>query len=513
MSFSIATATNFEDLFLKIEAFLTAQGHAHGKRFSGVGTGNLIAYQGKAASVAQTITCTATSATSFSVVGSVSGSLGTATVGTPFTSAQIDFTITAGGTAYVAGDVWTISITPPWTLSRPFNGAWRNDVTNVTNVNINSPAVNTVSQIRCIRPIEIREVSFNPQSSSASTPTAFTVEWSDNGSAWTAATSFSALTAGWTIGIERRFTVPASGAHRWWRLRYTAYNSTVLSASEVNFYDVAGSGASYSTRFPWMAVRSPGNDGLLQGVFHSLEARDIPGTDTYNLLIYPHTSYSALSHADTQLGRGGAFASIPAANLAMNYWFVANGRRFAMGLKVSTVYFGAYMGLMLPYARPSAYPLPWFLGGGSLANNTRWSDTNASPLNVFAKAIDQTALAGQAEVRGLDGNWRNVAAFNGANQPVLSAAVGRMYPHQGTGGSTNGGLQWMRENFGGGYPLLPLIPTLLNGGALGELDGCFWTTGFGQAAENVITLNRQDHIVMQNVFRTTAGDYWALRMD
>jgi flagellar hook protein FlgE len=77
-----------------------------------VGNGTVSALAATGATVAQTITLTATSATQFSVVGSVSGNLGTATVGTPFTSGQLDFTINAGSTAFGAGDTITVPTTP-----------------------------------------------------------------------------------------------------------------------------------------------------------------------------------------------------------------------------------------------------------------------------------------------------------------------------------------------------------------------------------------------------------------
>ena len=67
---------------------------------------------GGPSSVAENITITATDATHFSVSGSVSGALGTATVGTPFTSGNINFTIAAGTTAFQAGDAFTVATTP-----------------------------------------------------------------------------------------------------------------------------------------------------------------------------------------------------------------------------------------------------------------------------------------------------------------------------------------------------------------------------------------------------------------
>jgi flagellar hook protein FlgE len=73
-----------------------------------VGNGTVSGEAAPAGSVPQTITMTATSATQFTVVGSVTGALGTATVGVPFTSAQADFTINAGSAAFATGD--TISL-------------------------------------------------------------------------------------------------------------------------------------------------------------------------------------------------------------------------------------------------------------------------------------------------------------------------------------------------------------------------------------------------------------------
>lgn len=78
---------------------------------SNVGNGSISGEAATAATVPQTITLTATSATQFSVVGSVSGALGTATVGTPFTSSQVDLTINAGATAFATGDTFTVPTT------------------------------------------------------------------------------------------------------------------------------------------------------------------------------------------------------------------------------------------------------------------------------------------------------------------------------------------------------------------------------------------------------------------
>ncbi|MBI6944209.1 hypothetical protein JET76_23060 [Pseudomonas putida] len=53
---------------------------------------------------------TATSDTEFSVVNPEGESLGTATVGTAFASDEIGFLLTAGSTAFVAGDVFAVTV-------------------------------------------------------------------------------------------------------------------------------------------------------------------------------------------------------------------------------------------------------------------------------------------------------------------------------------------------------------------------------------------------------------------
>lgn len=53
---------------------------------------------------------TATGATTFTVVDPEGATLPNATVGTAYVNAEINFTITAGGTAFVAGDKFTLTV-------------------------------------------------------------------------------------------------------------------------------------------------------------------------------------------------------------------------------------------------------------------------------------------------------------------------------------------------------------------------------------------------------------------
>ena len=108
------------DLLAQFNAFLTV-GHALEPQYQTAGNGTIDDLIGTTASVVENITVTFTSATAYTVSGSVSGSLGSGTVGTAFTSGKCAFTITAGSTPFVSGDKIVFGMTPPWDALRAVN--------------------------------------------------------------------------------------------------------------------------------------------------------------------------------------------------------------------------------------------------------------------------------------------------------------------------------------------------------------------------------------------------------
>lgn len=78
--------------------------------YSGTGNGTLTELWGGPDSVAENITVTFSSATDFAVAGSVTGAIGTGTVGTRFISPQLSFLAFAGTTAFVNTDAFTVTV-------------------------------------------------------------------------------------------------------------------------------------------------------------------------------------------------------------------------------------------------------------------------------------------------------------------------------------------------------------------------------------------------------------------
>lgn len=78
--------------------------------YVGTGDGTITEVEGGADAVAEDITVTFSNATTAAVVGATSGALGTATVGTKFTSAYVSFLLTAGAADWVNTDAFTIPV-------------------------------------------------------------------------------------------------------------------------------------------------------------------------------------------------------------------------------------------------------------------------------------------------------------------------------------------------------------------------------------------------------------------
>lgn len=391
MSVLIGSATDYGDLLNQLDTFLTGTGMALTPSFVGTGNGTISALGGSA-SVVETITVTFTSATAFGVVGSVSGSLGTGTVGTPFTSTKTNFTITAGGTAFVATDAFTFATTPKWTSLRRTSG----------------------------------------------------------------------------------------------------------------------------TEMIWQA---PGNGGVDQIIVGASIFSNV-GADYYNWRLGGFTGFDSSLAFNAQPGYVGGFGQtgpspvLPLWNSTIPFWFIANGRRVIVIAKVSTVYTSCYLGFMASYMAPGTFPYPLVVGGSlafqssepvATSTNWRWSYTGAE---MAAFPIGRTAaFTGDTEsvirLRLVGGTWRGFASSNSQVGPA-----GAIWPY---GWCTPTNWDW-RPDLDGGYSLLPVVLCDETPNVYGELEGVKALTGFSQSVENTVTVNNIQHLVVQNVFRNTKSDFFAVRL-
>lgn len=201
-------------------------------------------------------------------------------------------------------------------------------------------------------------------------------------------------------------------------------------------------------------------------------------------------------------------------NAPIQYWFVANGRRVVVVAKVSTVYEAAYLGFIKPYATPGQYPYPLLVGGSMTGQRGRnYSVTSPNHRHFVDPGEDVQNNANTAcMLRSPSGAWLPF------QNNYYSGTVEYRYDGLRPVWPTNYGyLGNVREAPDGTYVLFPIVLTQNNSSSdhdlFGELDGCYWVSGFNNAAENLITVGGVNHLVVQNVYRTTVRDYWALRLE
>jgi hypothetical protein len=141
----------------------------------------------------------------------------------------------------------------------------------------------------------------------------------------------------------------------------------------------------------------------------------------------------------------------------------------------------------------------------------RWS-YSGNQMHAFAisysinTSIDANA---QMRLRTPDGTWKGFD-FNSGN----SGTPGKLWPYCGS-------MNNLRANLDGSYFLMPILLTYDDGVSIpainmrntyGELDGVAALTGYNQVSENTNTINRIQWLVVQDTFRTTTTDYFALKL-
>lgn len=522
MSTKTGTATDYFNLLTILRDFLVNQGHAWNLQQTGTGNGRMTGQIGKSASVVQTITCTATSATNFTVSGSVTGAMGSATVGTLFTHAQCDFLISAGGTAFVAGDVFTFNLSPKWTQLR-FGGcgdpalrtasvagaaAMFDGTTGTNAINTTSASLPIDVVVQMQSAIEVKAFSLWAGDTNTLVPTSFQLDYSDNGSSWTTAQSWTSQT--WSAAFARNDYVLSSsaGSHLYWRVRMTAGAATIRLAELQMFADATFKWAcSHTFEF---GLRGPGVDGAQQ--IHVMGTTSInSGTGYYNWVFR-----AARFWVDQDL----ALANIPNlssthAHLLNNgsipYWIVAHGGRFIVMTRISGVYELSYVGFGLPYETATNHPYPMMIGAPS-NNITRLFSFTSD--NAYRNPWDPSALG--LEVMIPSGLWREIQNSTSGTPPdgSFTSTIGKVWPWMFQVNTQYEIASIMRDAVDGSRPILPaVVLAAADGHAWGEFDGVSWVTGFGNSAEALTQIGAIDYINFPNVFRSGNHHFAAIALD
>jgi hypothetical protein len=292
---------------------------------------------------------------------------------------------------------------------------------------------------------------------------------------------------------------------------------------------VSGDAFTFAVTPPWTSLlrtagvemiwQAPGNGGLDEIIVGAQIFSNV-GADYYNWRLGGFQGFDSGVPFNQQPGYVGGPSQtspspvLPLWNSTIPFWFIANGRRVIVIAKISTVYVGCYLGLMAPYVSPGGFPYPLIVAGSlafgnntePVATSTNWRWSYAGP-EMRAFTIPQpTGLVYDSDsvlrLRLPSGAWRGFCSI------ATEASRGKVWPY---GWTDPVAWDW-RPNLDGGYSLFPVVLCDCTPNVYGELDGVKAVTGFAQSAENTVTVDGVEYLVVQNVFRTTKSDYFAVQL-
>lgn len=557
MSYITGTATDFLDLLQKVHDYVVDKGTAYGLRYEGVGNGTINDLRGGAGSVAETITVTFTGASAFNVVGSVSGSLPGGTVGTPYSESEVEFELTAGGTAFQSGDEFTFSTAPKWTSLREAYGtkSYSASLGNTgsrgfANVfeGIHGPGSNINDEWRVDSGVSFPitgEIEFheaetiveyairagNDGTGASYAPQAWTLQYW-NGSTWITLDTQSAQSS-WGVREIRTYTVSSPVSATRYRLNITTGNSA--SGICISEWFMRRTSGGFNAATGQVLLKAPGNDGnseIFVG-FHPFYRLD---ADYYNWLVCGFDGHLAAEEFLTQPNISKHNAFMPLIDSSMEYWIVANGRRVVVVSKISTQYESCYLGFYDSFFPPNEQPYPMAIGASMHRGVQNWAwqpgnsptwesstiwryDQNVSRHSAFTHSdpgtssitADDSTLTFMANllVRQLDGSYW--PAYAGRTKSYVShqAGLGRTYniwPLTDNPVSVN-------PNFDGSYTLFPIQLLAKPVNPAGQLDGVAWVTGQSIAAESELDEGPRKWIVFPDISRNTRLSFFALELN
>lgn len=384
-------ATSNQDLFDRIRSHLTSTSLGASVVAAGGNTGNggvsLIKFKTTSTPQTFTLVCTATAVDSgtFSVTGSTSGALGNATVGTAFTSTQIDLTISDGAIDFAIGDTFTL-VAVPW--------------------------------------------------------------------------------------VENKIE------------------------------SIAGSGGYTGERISYL--KGPGlsnNDNI----YINMRVFDHTGNDTHTFGIQGATNFDTNETYAQQPGVSPEVFATLWQN-SIDYWLIANGRRFIVIAKIASTFICFYCGFILPYGTSSEYPYPLHISGNT-STVQRYSITNYSLSNFWDPYLNS------AYYRDLDGSWApvtNITSSNGAHVNN-SNSYNSITPY-------DTGLQNIGNNADGSYgliqPQLRIKANTTNDRLEGVFEGLQYISGFNNTSEDTVQIAGYDNdfLIIQNVYRTDFASFAAIEL-
>lgn len=177
-------------------------------------------------------------------------------------------------------------------------------------------------------------------------------------------------------------------------------------------------------------------------------------------------------------------------NTSIPYWMFGHAGRLMVVVKVGTVYQMIYIGFGLPPATEQQYPYPFLYGACGTTAAQLYSATGTGNSMFWANQGSNGVISRPG------GDWSTIGPSDCPSKWVSSDINSVLV-----------------KALDGSYLLEEIFVTDANRTSIyAALDGVYKVSGFGNSAENIITVDGINYLVVPDVYRSGIGDYCAIKM-
>lgn len=177
-------------------------------------------------------------------------------------------------------------------------------------------------------------------------------------------------------------------------------------------------------------------------------------------------------------------------NTAIPYWMMGHAGRIIAIAKVGTVFQMLYMGFGLPPATEAQYPLPLIIGACGTSATALYSATGSGNSMFWANNGANGVISRPG------GDWDQIGPANCPAKSVGSGVTSTLV-------KALDDTYLLEEIF---------ITDSARASIYGHLDGVYRVSGFGNSAENIITVSGVNYLVVPDTYRSAIGDFCAVKM-
>ena len=275
---------------------------------------------------------------------------------------------------------------------------------------------------------------------------------------------------------------------------------------------------------PYTTNTTADNDGYSLHRFfigHGLDRQDnivVPMVLRHNtgLNYYTMTAYAARSYATdksiaeqlTDNAVGARWVTISLWHTNMKYWFIANGRRFIIVVKISNRYATMYCGFIKPSGTDLEYPYPLLIGGNhTLTDRPYTNDDTATNRSFFNPQASPDGSTSSCMIYTPSGRLCFLDNQGGASVQTQNNLVGVTYPYHYN--------HYIGKTLDNEYVLLDIDIVQWHGGMnhLGWFDGVCFVTGFENSPENIITVGNDRYLCVSAMVQNDYNNWVAIKLE